>query len=90
MQLQCSRNISSGLKKQCLSVLGFHSPYIVRSGKVQCRPDSRLKDLFIKQLGEQYGSFADQRMQDFCGPEAMWSINIETMRLLGTIENKDL
>jgi len=57
---------------------------------VQCRPDSRLKDLFIKQLGEQYGSFADQRMQDFCGPEAMWSINIETMRLLGTIENKDL
>ena len=71
-------------------VLGFHSPYTVEDGEARCRPDSRLKDLFIRQLGEEDGSFAHRRMQDFCGPEAMWSINVDTMKLLGIIEEEDV
>ena len=68
-------------------VLGFLSPYVVEDGKARCRPDSRLKNLFIRQLGEEDGSFAHRRMQDFCGPEAMWSINVDTMKLLGMIND---
>jgi hypothetical protein len=71
-------------------VLGFHSPYVLTDGKARCRPDSRLKDLFIRQLGEEDGSFAHRRMQDFCGPEAMWSINVDTMKLLGIIEDEGI
>ncbi len=67
--------------------LSFHAPYIYNGDEPQCDKSSRrLKKLFTDQLGDDSGGFAYSRMFSFCGPNELWTINGETMKLLGIVD----
>ena len=72
------------------AILSFHAPYTMNDGQPDCSNGNRtLRSLFVRQLGEESGRFAYSRMFDHCGPDQLWSLNSETMVLLGFVDEID-